>query len=452
MALYNYDRHKVVTTTNWMLKELPEVINEGERGDYRTINPHAYADENGQVIISSRTNEISPTQYGKHYFNASGRTARVRYYRTDRSYFDRNVWSEKTEAQAKGEFIDTVVAEEGTLPNDGVYLYEGKYYWFVKRGLADTNKRPKLTLTTLDNQTYYEGNNVAVSGSCQDEDKGDVVIVKMKLADSDVINLDTRVSDGSKFDFSKTYTFKQGRFYTGNTPITGTLSAGVPYNLEVWAEDSKGAKSDVEKRIFNVVLNRPPVIMVTKTPSFTNASRTQIMSIEGTTTDPDGDKVTVTIKHDNKPVVTLPLTNNKWSHTFLPSDLNVGANAFIITATDDRGLSHTKTVRISSKKYVSDMTHVPLVSLLDVDLEGVESDGGLLWIRRASDKTEYSVRIATADKKDGSFVSTNKSSHIVNGMPRDQFTGETGAKSNRVTFEVTAKGAGSVTMIQGVVK
>ena len=109
-------------------------------------------------------------------------------------------------------------------------------------------------------------------------------------------------------------------------------------------------------------------------------------------------------------------------------------------------------MRINNKKYVSDMTHVPLVSLLDVDLEGVESDGGLLWIRRASDKTEYSARISTTDKKDASFIVADKASHIVNGMPRDQFTGETGTKSNRVTFEVTAKGAGSVTMIQGVVK
>ena len=96
MALYNYDVYNVNTNVTWDLNELTEVIARGTRGNYETIRPYVFIDQtDGSITVTTSTQEISPTQAGDHYFNASGRSVVKRRYLVDNSWFDRNCWSEK---------------------------------------------------------------------------------------------------------------------------------------------------------------------------------------------------------------------------------------------------------------------------------------------------------------------------------------------------------------------
>lgn len=313
------------------------------------------------------------------------------------------------------------------------------------------NTPPTVTLNTPQSQTLFENDNLSLDGTAQDADKGDVVFVKAKIADSRVINLSTKVSDGKPFDFTNTFLFKQGRLWQGNDPITSVLD-GAGYKIGVWAEDDKGGKSKVETRSFSVVANRPPIVKVTKTPSFTNITNSTRLEVAGTITDPDGHDVTMTVKLNDAPQEEIAVNQGEWNYIFEAASLKEGANELTIVGRDEYGMSHTKTVRINNTIYKADMSHVPSVALFDIPLEGVESDGAVMWLRRKSDNTQFEARVATAGKKEEDFHEMQKTSHVVGNTPRDQFAGQTGVKTNNVTIEITSTGNHSLLMIQGVVK
>lgn len=337
------------------------------------------------------------------------------------------------------------------MEHDGKRYGEIDFILTINDEAGVLNEPPAVTLNTPQSQTLFENDNLSIDGTAQDVDKGDVVIVKAKIADSRVINLSTKVSDGKPFDFANTFLIKQGRLWQGNNPITSVLD-GAGYKIEVWAEDDKGGKSKVETRSFSVVANRPPIVKVTKVPSFTNITNSTRLEVAGTITDPDGHDVTMTVKLNDNPQEEIAVNQGEWNYIFEAASLKEGVNELTIVGRDEYGMSHTKTVRINNTIYKADMSHVPSVALFDIPLEGVESDGAVMWLRRKSDNTQFEARVATAGKKEEDFHEMQKTSHVVGNTPRDQFAGQTGVKTNNVTVEITSTGNHSLLMIQGVVK
>ncbi len=109
------------------------------------------------------------------------------------------------------------------------------------------NKKPTLTLTTLDNLTLSEipgFNTYTISGQVNDADVGDEITVKYQIDSKPAQIIATNPSTGSPQSFSKTIT------------IDSTIPEG-NHVLKVWVEDDKGGNSSIESRNF-VVDKTPP--------------------------------------------------------------------------------------------------------------------------------------------------------------------------------------------------
>ena len=127
----------------------------------------------------------------------------------------------KKETKARGNFRETISAEDGAYPNDGI---KGNF-WYVKKGLANTV--PTHTLNTPNNQTLYENDTFKIDGSAKDPDVGDILNVYYRINGGTSRAIATGISTGAAILFNEQLTFKGGVLYKGATGIkcfTGMLS------------------------------------------------------------------------------------------------------------------------------------------------------------------------------------------------------------------------------------
>lgn len=210
------------------------------------------------------------------------------------------------------------------------------------------NAAPVPTITTENNKTLYENDTIVIDGNAIDSDNGDVVIVKASINGGTARVLQTAVSNGSTpIVFNKTYTFKGGKLYDNETLLTDTLAAGTAHILKVWAEDDKGNKSAEIIRTFYTVPNRAPVLVVDAvTPSGTIDN--DKFSITGSTTDPDGNDVTVVYRINSGAAVEIANgVAGSWSFNVTLGSLKVGENTIVIEVTDTFGFKASKTVKLA---------------------------------------------------------------------------------------------------------
>lgn len=256
-----------------------------------------------------------------------------------------------------------LVSASGTLSNSGAYYG----YYGVRPALnlssdilvSDTtdsdgaytivwNAAPVPTITTENNKTLYENDTIVIDGNAIDSDNGDVVIIKASINGGTARVLQTAVSNGSTpIVFNKTYTFKGGKLYDNETLLTDTLAAGTAHILKVWAEDDKGNKSAEIIRTFYTVPNRAPVLVVDAvTPSGTIDN--DKFSITGSTTDPDGNDVTVVYRINSGAAVEIANgVAGSWSFNVTLGSLKVGENTIVIEVTDTFGFKASKTVKLA---------------------------------------------------------------------------------------------------------
>jgi len=324
-----------------------------------------------------------------------------------------------------------------------------KRFTFTKR-----NNRPTITLNVKDNETYYEGSTLNISGTAEDKDIGDAVIVNYKIADSRERVIATVVSDAKPFDYGKVLTFTKSRFYDGNTAVTDTLVEGQTYTLEVWAQDNKNVLSPVQTRKFKVVPNRAPLIEVTKTPTLEGGSLTQDLTIEGKVNDPDGDDVRLTYRLNGGKETPINVSDDTFHIDFKLGSLRVGRNTFLIIARDEYDAMTTREVEVTINAVESDVAHIKSKLYYKVDTAGVETDGILMWLRRPlGDDTDYKASLSIGDPASAeSYKPMNKTTSIVQGHNRDEFTG-TSTKGSDVRIKLEFDGSEApVEMIQGVIK
>lgn len=86
-------------------------------------------------------------------------------------------------------------------------------------------------------QTLVEGNTYKIEGTVSDTDAGNVLSVKYSIAGGPTQTIPVGASDGAnRLSFSKTLTYSQGRFWDGQTDVSGLLPAETS-SLQIWAND-----------------------------------------------------------------------------------------------------------------------------------------------------------------------------------------------------------------------
>lgn len=317
-----------------------------------------------------------------------------------------------------------------------------------------TNTPPTITLDVQQNQVYYEGSTLNIAGKAKDIDVNDAVIVKYKIGSANERILTTQATQGKEFDYGKVLTFTKSRFYDGETPVSDVLLAGNTYQLQVWAQDDKGAKSTVETRNFTVVPNRKPLIHITELPTLEGGTGVTELSIKGTVNDPDGDDVTLTYKLNDGKETPLVVVEEAFEIDFTVEQLRVGVNNFTIIARDEYEALTTTTVQVNVNKVSGGTEHIKKVAVFDIEMQGKETDGAVLWIRRPfTDDTDYTASISTVEPDAvESYKEMDKVTQVVQGHNRDQFTGKNDTKGSKVSIKLDIEGEGNVTMIQGVIK
>ncbi|MEJ8544550.1 Ig-like domain-containing protein [Brevibacillus borstelensis] len=126
--------------------------------------------------------------------------------------------------------------------------------------------------------------------------------------------------------------------YDGTTMVSDALYEGITHTLSVWAEDSQGGKSAVVTRSFTIKINKPPVITVdTFTPVQSGLIPPDTITLSGTASDPDGDKVSVEYSLNSNGTKLIGTSNGNWSITIRVSDLKDGNNKLVIAARDQFG-------------------------------------------------------------------------------------------------------------------
>ncbi|UKL01398.1 DNRLRE domain-containing protein [Brevibacillus brevis] len=100
------------------------------------------------------------------------------------------------------------------------------------------NNPPTLTLTSpANNQTLAEGSVYKLEGTVSDVEAGSALSVKYSIAGGPTQTIAIGTSDGSNPNpFSKTLTYSQGRFWDGQTDVSGLLPADAS-SILVWAND-----------------------------------------------------------------------------------------------------------------------------------------------------------------------------------------------------------------------
>jgi hypothetical protein len=133
-----------------------------------------------------------------------------------------------------------------------------KESWII--GLGPRNSNPTFTVTSpAENQTFYRGQTLQISGTARDEDVGDTLQIKWAI-DGGAENLLTSiVANGQDQPFNYNYT------------LPDNLADGW-HTLQIWAMDDKGGVSSANTRRFyinNFVVPGQPTFSNVKEDSFT---------------------------------------------------------------------------------------------------------------------------------------------------------------------------------------
>lgn len=305
------------------------------------------------------------------------------------------------------------------------------------------NLPPALTLSTSSDRTLYESDTYGISGTAQDPDSGDVVMIKYKINNGTARTIASPVSTGAEFPFNRSLTFKEGKLFDGATAVTSALAEGTQHVLTVWAEDDKGGKSAEQTRTFYVVPNRPPKLTVDPITPKTDMIDSDSFEIKGTVNNPDANGVKVHYKIGNSAfneVYTSEGAGGEFSFRVTLSQLTVGPNSLSVRATDHFGAVDTKTITITKAGNVIPLkTAVTRYKMLPPN---GTAKGILLWIEREVGDLVVDARISmTAAGEPEHFVpmTKNKTAFVSEGIEEDEYLLDAGADKSNIILEITQK-------------
>lgn len=253
-----------------------------------------------------------------------------------------------------------------------------KSFTFVK-----TNSAPTFTLSTsTDKVMLHHGGELALKGTYQDVDKGDVVSMYYQVDGFARRAIDGGISDGTPRSFTKTLKMRtngdRADLLDGATLVASNLEKDKTYRIKLWTEDNNGGKSAEKVIPFSVVPNRAPVIEITAVPSAKDLIEVDRLQIKGKASDPDENEVTMTVRIGGAANRKLDVVNGAWTFDFGVDELKEGSNIITFTATDPYQAQDIKQVRVTLKG-----KHAPApTDVFRYDLQTPEPiDTLFMWIK-----------------------------------------------------------------------
>ncbi|MBG9798249.1 hypothetical protein O0555_05375 [Brevibacillus laterosporus] len=303
------------------------------------------------------------------------------------------------------------------------------------------NTKPTISVTTQNNQSLTESKTFTLQGTTIDIDNGNVVTVKYQINNGTTRALQSGVSNGSTpLSFSKVLTYRGGRLYDGTLDVSGLLAEGIKHTLSLWAEDDQGGKSDVVTRTFTVKHNKAPIITVDTFPAVQSGLiPPDSITLSGTSSDPDGNTLTVKAKLNSGTEQTLlnGVTSGNWSYTCKVSDLKAGANTVTITATDQFGAYTVKTFNINNA-----VTETPLkkaVARYKILAPKGSTREILAWLKREKGNLVVDAEASFVDKgqPEQYTAMTKESVDLTTSISEDELLGAVTTAKSDAMFKLT---------------
>lgn len=321
------------------------------------------------------------------------------------------------------------------------------------------NSAPTVEVTTANNQTLYEGDSLIISGSANDVNVGNALIVKLKFDEESEKNILVTTSTGTPQPISYTVTFKKGRLYdSAGNPVTPELNKDVVHSFTVYAKDDSGAESPRIVRQFMVVPNRNPLISINPLEPLTNIVPTDTVTISGTVNDPDeGDTVTMEYKLNQGPFQPVAMQGETWSFSISAGRLRDGENIVELKALDNKGGVTVKRMAIDQTPRIVPVK-VSQSRYMILPPKG-EMKGLVAWIQRKKGDLQIKGDLSiVAVGQPESFITMEKTSaELSHALDEDQFIGSVETSGQNVTIKLTEtrtdalNSSAAITKIAGVI-
>ncbi|WP_139366031.1 hypothetical protein [Sporosarcina newyorkensis] len=311
------------------------------------------------------------------------------------------------------------------------------------------NKVPTITLETENNKTLYEKDTFTIKGSAVEPDIGDVLIVYYRLNGGTARGIETKLSDGSAIPFNEQLLFKSGKLYKGDTEITGMLTEGTAHTLEVWAEDNQGGKSEVERRIFYVVPNRPPSLTIDPIEYQSDLINVDKVTITGESYDPDGNDVLVRYRINNG--INVEIHNGSagpFTFDISLSKLKDDENSIVVEVADTYDFKASETIVLIKDKKLTPLTASTMRYTIKPPAGSAKSIA--LWILRDpnnSVKAEISMTNGTEpeDFKPMELDSSGPADNYIN----DLFKYEADSPAEHIAIKLSWTGDKPIIQVSG---
>lgn len=326
-----------------------------------------------------------------------------------------------------------------TKPSSDTRNYDYKYQYDVTLTYT-TNDAPDVLLKTSDNQTLYEDDTITIDGEVSDIDGGDVVNVYYQINSNTPTALKTSISDnGAPILFNKQLTFKEGKLHISNSAITAELSEGTEHFLKVWATDDKGGKSSEKVISFYVVPNRPPTLTIDSLSDQANLINHDSITISGSTSDPEGNEVTVSYKLNGslKTQVASGAPGN-WSFDIQLKDMADGENNITIEVVDSYGFKTSKTLTVNKAFNPTPLTYS--VARYRIEPPAGSAKGLMLWVQREVGDLIVGAEISmTQEAEQENFVpmTLSNSAPVNQSITEDEFVYQEDTAKEKIIVKLT---------------
>ncbi|MEV9639461.1 hypothetical protein ABZ756_02035 [Mammaliicoccus sciuri] len=312
------------------------------------------------------------------------------------------------------------------------------------------NKIPTLSLETENNKTLYEKDTFSIKGSAIEPDVGDVLIVYYRLNGGTARGIETKLSDGSAIPFNEQLLFKSGMLYKGETEITGKLTEGTAHTLEVWAADNQGGESEIERRTFYVVPNRPPSLTIDPITGQSDLINVDKVTVTGESFDPDGNDVVVRYRINNG--INVEIHNGpagEFSFDILLSKLKDGENSIVVEVSDTFDFKFSETIKLNKTANLTPLASA--VQRYTIVPPAGSAQGVLLWIKRdeAQDVTvEISMTNGT-EPEDFKPMEFDSSGPDEVGTVEDFYKFRSDVSAEKIAIKLSWTGDKPIHQIQG---
>lgn len=442
MVQYYYDKYSVNSTPiyGWRTTWSGEVIIDANT----TSGYTSYSvDGSGNFVTSGSYITLDIYSTSGTTYNSSGKTM-TRTSCTVGQKMRRSTATSKQEqtgtSESRGSLIQPdIIAEDGAYPANGI---KGGY-WYVKKGVVPTNNVPIVLLTSPgDNYTLYENDTLNITGTAYDDDKDQSVTAYYQINSESRKVLATNLSQ-TQISLSKQLTFKAGKLYDVDTPITGDLADGVAHTLKVWAVDSENAQSVVAERTFYVVANRAPLLSVDAViPS--GVVDTDKFTISGNASDQDANaNVTVTQRINGGNAIEIYNgPGGAWDFDVSLAQLTVGQNTIIIEVIDNYGAKSSKTIKLNKNEVKTPI--LQSVARYKIEQPKGSAKGVLLWIQRDEDLADLKVKLSMnlqGEQESYTTLTATNTAPVDSEIVEDEFYFEADEAKNNIILKLSTSRA-----------